>query len=72
MPKTKDAPPKTGGPGSAIAPDVLYPLPEFMRLTGWGRHAMRAARNRGLRVRYTGNRGFVLGGDFIAYVRDVG
>ncbi len=40
--KTKNAP-KSGTPGTAIEPHVLYPLPEFMRRTGWGRHAVRTA-----------------------------
>lgn len=46
----------------------LYPLSEFVRITRFGRHAMRAARKRGLRVRYSGNRAFVSGDDFFAYL----
>ena len=64
---TKKAP-KSGQPGAAIEPHVLYPLPEFMRRTGWGRHAVRAAKKKGLTVRYAANRGYVHGDDFIAYV----
>ena len=65
---SKTRAPKSGAPGAAIEPHVLYPLPEFMRRTGWGRHAVRAAKAKGLTVRYAANRGYVHGKDFIAYV----
>ena len=70
MPAAKSAG-KAAEPGAAVGsiePHVLYPLPEFQRRTGWGRHAMRAARRNGLTVRYAANRGYVHGKDFIAYV----
>ena len=51
-----------------IDPDCLYTLRDFMALTGLGKHAMRTARENGLRVRRVGNRAFVHGGDFISYV----
>ena len=60
--------PKSGEPGLAIEPHVMYPLPEFMRRTGWGRHAVRAAKAKGLTVRYAANRGYVHGKDFIDYL----
>lgn len=47
---------------------VVYPLGDFQTRVGWGRHAMRAARRRGLRVRYEGGRGFVRGDDFHDYL----
>ena len=47
---------------------VVYPLAEFMRRTGWGRHAVRQARRQGLKVRYRANRGYVVGDDFLRYV----
>lgn len=47
----------------------VYKLPDFMRITGMGRHAMRAARAKGLRVIYEGPGAFVLGDDFIEYLK---
>ena len=51
-----------------IEPGTLYPLAEFQRRTGWGRHAVRKARGGGLTVHRAGNRAYVLGKDFIDYV----
>jgi hypothetical protein len=59
---TAQAPPLT------IERDKLYPLAEFARITHFGRHAMRQARRRGLKVHYSGNRAFVNGTDFFAYL----
>ncbi len=56
------------GAGLTIEPHVLYPLQEFKRRVGWGQHALRTAKANGLTVRYTANRGYVHGKDFIAYV----
>ena len=53
---------------AAIHPDTLYTLADFKNRTGLGEHAMRTARRRGLKVTYGGNRGFVLGADFIDYL----
>ena len=58
----------SGEPGAAIEPPVLDPLPESMRRTGWGRHAVRAAKAKGLTAREAANRGYVRGEDFIAHV----
>ena len=55
-------------PPLAIEKGKVYPLAEFVRIVHFGRHAMRAARKRGLRVRYSGNRAFVFGDDFFAYL----
>jgi hypothetical protein len=41
-----------------------YPLPNFMQVTGWGRHALRHARQKGLRVVKVSGRCFVRGKDF--------
>lgn len=51
-----------------IRADAAYTLDAFTRATGLRRHAMRAARRAGLRVRYVQKRGFVLGRDFLAYL----
>ena len=52
-----------------VEPNVLYPLLDFMARTGLGRTAMRSARRSGLIVRYVGGRGYVMGGDFIAWLQ---
>lgn len=41
-----------------------YPLQSFMQATGWGRHALRHARQQGLRVVKVSGRCFVRGKDF--------
>ena len=51
-----------------IAMGQVDPLPLFMLLAGLGRHACRAARRAGLRVRYRHGRGFVTGSDWLAYL----
>jgi len=53
---------------SPIEPGVLYPLPLFKQITGFGNHAMRTARANGLKVRRLGGRAFVHGTDFLGYV----
>ncbi|QDT14607.1 hypothetical protein [Alienimonas californiensis] len=60
--------PRDDVPPTAIESDVLYPLAEFRARTGLGEYAMRTARKSGLKVRYVGNRGFVLGADFICFL----
>ena len=47
-----------------IEDGVTYPLDEFQRRSGLGRHALRQARRQGLKVRRLGGRAFVCGGDF--------
>ncbi len=56
----------------AIEPHVLYPLPVFKTHTGLGDAALRAARRNGMRVLRVGGRGFILGSDFIEYVKTHG
>ena len=51
-----------------IQPDVLYPLETFKDASGLGRAALATARQSGLIARKVGNRKFVLGSDFIAYL----
>jgi hypothetical protein len=46
----------------------VYTLDAFMRIVGWGRHAVRAAKKAGLHVRYAQNRAYVFGRDFAAYL----
>ena len=47
-----------------IQDGVTYPLDDFQRRTGLGRHAMRVARAKGLAVLRIGKRAFVRGEDF--------
>ena len=51
-----------------IEPGTLYPLADFQRRTGWGRHAVRTARGDGLKIHRAGGRAYVLGQDFISFV----
>lgn len=45
-----------------------YPLDEFLRRTGWKRHAYRMAKRTGLKVITAGGRVFVRGCDFDRYL----
>ncbi|MEZ6038895.1 MAG: hypothetical protein R3C20_00215 [Planctomycetaceae bacterium] len=51
-----------------IEDGVTYPLDEFTRRAGLGRHAMREARAKGLKVIRLGNRAYVRGSDFNAFL----
>ncbi len=53
---------------AGIDPNRTYRLEDFMRISGLGVHAMRTARRKGLKVRRSGNRGFVRGADFVSYL----
>lgn len=55
-----------------ISVGELYPLDEAARRLGWSRRAMRTARRAGLPVRYFGGRGFLIGDDVIAFIREHG
>ena len=57
---------------AVIEPHLLYGLAEFQRLTGMGRHALRAARRAGLEVKYTAGRGWIRGQAWIDYVVRMG
>ena len=52
----------------AIDPHKLYPLEVFYAVTGIGRAGLRAARQRGLSVRYVGRNGYVHGKEWIDFV----
>ena len=41
-----------------------YPMAAFMNATGWGRHALKHARQQGLRVVRVSGRCFIRGRDF--------
>ena len=47
-----------------IQDGTTYPLPEFERRSGLGRHALAQARRRGLKVCKVGGRAYVRGSDF--------
>ena len=55
-----------------IQPDVLYPLATFQDTSGLGRASLKTARDNGLIVRKTGNRKYVLGSDFIDFLKKHG
>ena len=54
-------------PGT-IQPDTLYRFDEAAARLGWGEHALRAARRRGLKVHRSGKRNFILGSDLLAFI----
>ena len=62
----------TSGPRTpslgAIHAEAIYPLPEFLRLTGLGEAAMREARRRGLVITTIVRRRYVRGADFHEHV----
>lgn len=51
-----------------IADGNTYPLSAFMAATGWGRHALKHARQQGLRVVKVSGRCFVRGRDFSEFL----
>ena len=54
-------------PGAIIS-DALYRLDEAAARLGWGGHALRAARRRGLKIHRCGKRGYVSGRDLLAFI----
>jgi hypothetical protein len=54
-------------PGS-IASDALYRLDEAAARLGWGGHAVRAARRRGLKTHRCGKRVYVTGAALLDFV----
>jgi len=52
----------------AIVSDALYRLDEAAARLGWGGHALRAARRRGLKIHRCGKRGYVTGRDLLSFV----
>ena len=59
-----------GIPPGVVDPGRLYTLEAFKRVLGIGKVAMQQARKKGLEVRYVGNRAFVLGSDYITFVKE--
>jgi hypothetical protein len=51
-----------------IAADVVYPVKQFLLITGWNRAGLRSARKTGLMVFYHGNRAFIRGSDFHEWI----
>ena len=52
----------------AILSDALYRLDEAAARLGWGGHALRAARRRGLKIHRCGKRGYVCGADLLNFI----
>jgi hypothetical protein len=57
---------------SIILPDALYGLDEAKQRLHWKEAAMRTARRKGLKVKYMGGRGYILGSAIIAHVTEHG
>ena len=55
-----------------IEPHILYRLSEAQQRLGWGAHAMRQARRRGLKVRYAGRNAYIIGRDIIEHIEQTG
>jgi hypothetical protein len=54
---------------SLVRAGECYTLPEFRRRTGLENAAIRSARRAGLIVRRVGRRSYVLGDDFLEFLR---
>jgi hypothetical protein len=54
-----------------IRADEAYTLMEFRRRCGLGQHAWRQLRNSGFRIVEIGRKRFVLGQDFIDYLKGI-
>jgi hypothetical protein len=52
----------------AIVSDALYRLDEAAARLGWGGHALRAARRRGLKIHRCGKRGYVAGRELLDFI----
>lgn len=57
-----------GSDAKVIRRDEIYPLQEFKRRTGLGRQAYTNAERNGLQVAKVGNRKFVTGRAWLAYL----
>lgn len=55
-----------------IEPGTMYPLPVFKATQGLGQSALTTAKRNGLLIRKIGNRKYVLGADWIEYVKTHG
>lgn len=58
----------TANPGE-IRRDSAYALPLFMSGTGMGWKSLRRARSEGLKVTKIGNRSYVLGADWLDFLK---
>lgn len=58
-------------PSGAIRAGEAYDVAEFLRRVGWKRSALRSARANGLRVILAGGRGYILGDDWLSYLRQL-
>ncbi len=61
-------PTATALPTQEVRADAVYDLATFRRLTGWGRRALRTARERGLKIKYAANRGYISGAEYHRYI----
>jgi len=57
----------TPDPAGSIRRDELLPLKTLQRRLGWGEHAIRQARQAGLRLIRFGNGKYCLGSDLLAF-----
>ena len=55
-----------------IFPDALYRIDELRARMGWAASSYRAACRRGLLVRRSGKRGYLLGADVLAFIASDG
>jgi hypothetical protein len=55
-----------------IPPNTLFTLQDFSTVSGLKKTALRTARENGLKVRYMGNRAFVMSDDFFSYLKEHG
>lgn len=62
---------KPKAPGVICATE-LYDLEEAKDRLRWKLTAMRTARRAGLKIRYAGGRGYLLGADILAYIEQHG
>lgn len=75
MRRSKQLKPTGGSPTSfpgAIVADALYRLDEAAARLGWGGHAVRSARRRGLKIHRCGKRIYVTGADLLSFVTEGG
>lgn len=68
MNQSATSPTKRIAPPGVIVADAVYTLDEFKACMRIGKHAMRTARNQGLKVRRHGQRAYILGRDAIAWL----
>jgi hypothetical protein len=53
---------------NSILVDAIYPIAEVKRRLGWTDSALRGAKNRGLKVHYSGKRGYLLGRELLRFI----